>query len=167
MNFSSKGFKQLFAVILFTAILGITYANWQPRAPEVVFTDLNGAKISSASLRGKVVMINFWATTCVYCVQEMPQLIATYHKYKAQNFAYIGVTMQYDPPNYVLDFVQSRQLPFPVVLDVTGNLAKSFGDVALTPTTLIIGKNGAIIKRFEGVPEFVELHRLLDKALRA
>jgi peroxiredoxin len=73
--------------------------------------------------------------------------------------------MQYDPPNYVLNYAETRQLPFNVVLDVTGSLAKAYGDVMLTPTTFVIDKEGKIIKRYVGQPEFDALHKLLETAL--
>ena len=86
---------------------------------------------------------------------------------KAQGLDFVAVAMSYDPPNYVLNFVQTRSLPFQVALDTNDKLAKSFGDVRLTPTTFVIDKQGNIIKRYVGEPKFAELHQLLDKALAA
>ncbi|HYD81634.1 MAG TPA: TlpA disulfide reductase family protein [Paucimonas sp.] len=134
-------------------------------APQVTYTTLQGEKISSQSLRGKVVMVNFWATSCSTCVKEMPDMAATYNKYKERGLELVAVAMSYDPPNYVLNFTETRKLPFKVALDAQGELAKSFGDVKLTPTTFVIDKNGNIIKRYVGEPDFAALHRLLEKAL--
>ncbi|MBI3228635.1 MAG: TlpA family protein disulfide reductase [Burkholderiales bacterium] len=134
-------------------------------APEVTYTDITGQKMTTSGLIGKVVMVNFWATSCATCVKEMPKMVETYQKYKGQGLEYIAVAMQYDRPDYVLNYTQTRQLPFKVALDTQGDLAKSFGDVALTPTTFVIGKDGKIIKRYVGEPSFAELHQLLDKAL--
>jgi peroxiredoxin len=75
--------------------------------------------------------------------------------------------MSYDPPNYVLNYAQTRNLPFRVALDTQGDLAKSFGDVKMTPTTFLIGKDGKIIKRYLGEPDFTALHQLLEKELAA
>lgn len=136
-------------------------------APDVSFTNLQGEKISLKSLRGKVVMVNFWATSCTTCVGEMPKMIETYDKYKAQGLDFVAVAMSYDPPNYVLNFVKTRALPFQVALDTNDKIANSFGDVKLTPTTFVIDKQGNIIKRYVGEPVFAELHQLLDKALAA
>lgn len=135
--------------------------------PNVTFVNLQGQKITSQELRGKVVMINFWATSCTTCVKEMPEMIDTYNKYKANGLAFFAVAMAYDPPNYVLNFVDTRKLPFQVALDTQGALAKAFGDITLTPTTLVIDKNGHIIKRYVGEPDFAALHRLLEKELAA
>jgi peroxiredoxin len=134
-------------------------------APAVSFRTLNGELIALESLRGKVVMVNFWATSCSTCVQEMPEMVETYKKYSDRGLEFIAVAMSYDPPSYVLNYAESRQLPFKVALDTDGQAAKSFGDVKLTPTTFVIGKDGAILKRYVGIPEFASMHQLLEKAL--
>jgi len=131
-------------------------------APQVTFTNLNGNKISMEQMKGKVVMVNFWATSCTTCVGEMPEMIKTYDKFHARGLEYVAVAMSYDPPNYVLNFTETRKLPFNVALDVDGKLAQSFGDVKMTPTTFVIDKQGNIIKKYVGAPEFKELHQLLE-----
>ena len=153
------------AVLLALVAGGYAAVTQQAKVPDVTFVSLKGDKISTDSLRGKVVMVNFWATSCTTCVKEMPQMVDTYNKFKGKGLEYVAVAMSYDPPNYVLNFTETRQLPFTVALDPAGDLAKSFGDVALTPTTFVIDKNGKIIKRYVGEPSFNELHALLEKAL--
>lgn len=152
---------------LVLALAGVGYASLTSRvaAPAVTFISLSGEKISTESLRGKVVMVNFWATSCTTCVKEMPQMVDTYNKFKAQGLEFVAVAMQYDAPNYVLNYTETRKLPFKVAMDTGGDIAKSFGDVALTPTTFVIDKQGKIIKRYVGEPEFPALHKLLEKAL--
>ena len=154
------------AAVVIAAVAYFTLSMQQP-APSVTFTGLDGQKFTSESLKGKVVMVNFWATSCVTCIKEMPQMTETYNKYKDQGLEFVAVAMSYDPPNYVLNYAQTRKLPFKVVLDPQGELAKSFGDVKLTPTTYVIDKEGRIIKRYVGEPEFPQLHKLLEKALAA
>ena len=134
-------------------------------APPVTFVSLSGQKISSESLRGKVVMVNFWATSCVSCVREMPQMVETYNKFKGQGLEFVAVAMKYDPPNYVVNFTETRKLPFIVALDSTGEVAKAYNDVQLTPTTYVIDKKGVILKRYVGEPDFKALHVLLQDAL--
>ncbi|MGI4848446.1 MAG: TlpA disulfide reductase family protein [Janthinobacterium lividum] len=136
-------------------------------APEVTFTSLDGKQFTSASLHGKVVMVNFWATSCETCVKEMPAMVQTYNKYKGQGLEYVAVAMSYDPPNYVVNYAQTRSLPFKVALDTKGELARAFGEVKLTPTTYVIDKQGHILKRYVGEPNFNELHALLEKAIAA
>jgi peroxiredoxin len=152
---------------LVVALAGVGYATFTSNtaAPDVTFIDLKGEKISTQALRGKVVMVNFWATSCVTCVKEMPQMVETYEKFKGQGLEFVAVAMQYDRADYVLNFAETRKLPFKVALDSGGDIAKSFGDVTLTPTTFVIDKQGKIIKRYVGEPKFADLHALLAKEL--
>ena len=153
------------AVILALAAGGYASMHSQPAVPAVTFINLKGDKITSDSLRGRVFMVNFWATDCATCIKEMPQMIDTYNKFKGQGLEFVAVAMKYDPPNYVLNFAETRKLPFQVALDSGGDIAKSFGEVKLTPTTFVVDKNGKIIKRYVGEPDFAALHELLQKAI--
>lgn len=134
-------------------------------APASTFVLLDGASLSTADLRGKVVLVNFWATSCTTCVAEMPDLIATHNKYQAQGFDTLAVAMSYDPPSYVVNFAETRKLPFKVAIDNTGAVAKAWGDVRLTPTTYIVNKQGDIVKSYVGAPNTKELHQLIEKLL--
>ena len=147
------------------AAWGLVGCGAREPAPQFSYTLLDGSKASTDALRGKVVLVNFWATSCVICVQEMPALVATHQKFQARGFETLAVAMSYDPPAYVANFAQTRQLPFGVVIDNTGAIAKSFSDVRLTPTTYLIDKRGAIVKRYVGKPDFGELHALVEKLL--
>ncbi|WP_107979672.1 TlpA disulfide reductase family protein [Pseudoduganella sp. UC29_71] len=154
------------AVIAGLGVTAYFSLNQHSSAPEVTFLGIKGEQITPASLRGKVVMVNFWATSCSTCVKEMPQMVDTYNKYKDKGLEFVAVAMKEDPPNYVLNFAETRQLPFKVALDVKGDAAKAYGNVAMTPTTFVIDKDGRIIKRYVGEPEFPALHKLLEKALQ-
>jgi len=156
------------AAVALTAALGVgAYFSLAkaPVAPDVAYTLLDGTKASTGQLRGKVVLVNFWATSCTTCVREMPQIVATYDKYKAGGYDTLAVAMSYDPPAYVVNFTETRRLPFPVAIDNTGAIAASFGDVSLTPTSILINKRGEIVKRYVGEPDFVALHELIERLL--
>ena len=143
------------------------FALWQvPEAPQVQFRTLGGEKVATSDLRGKVVLVNFWATSCVICMAEMPRIIDTFNKFKGQGFETIAVAMDYDPPNFVLAYAQQKQLPFKVALDVDGAVAKSFGNVRLTPTTFIIDRRGKVVKQYLGEPDFARMHALLESKLK-
>lgn len=143
------------------------FATNNHEAPDSTFILLDGSQKRSADLRGKVTFINFWATSCTTCVAEMPQIVQTYEKFKHQGYATVAVAMAYDPPSYVVNFAQTRKLPFDVAIDNTGVLAKSWGDVQLTPTSYLVDKRGQIVKRYVGQPDFTELHRLIETLLAA
>jgi peroxiredoxin len=134
-------------------------------APEVRFATLSGNSFATSDLRGKVVLVNFWATSCVVCVKEMPRMVETYKKYAPRGYEMVAVAMSYDHPNQVAAFATSRGLPFQVALDADGAIAKSFGDIRVTPTTFVLDKRGRVLKRYLGEPDWAEFHQLLDKAL--
>lgn len=153
----------LIAAITAIALACVAFLSFhKSRAPEALFTSLKGEKFTMTDLRGKVVLVNFWATSCVTCIKEMPDIVSTYKKYSPYGFETIAIAMSYDPPNYVLNYAKSNELPFKVVLDVQGDLADSFGKVRVTPTTFIINKKGVIIQQIIGEPNFTELQKLLD-----
>lgn len=130
-------------------------------APELSFTLLDGAKVSTSDFRGQVLLVNFWATSCSTCVAEMPQIVDAQRRRGAAGFKTLAVAMRYDPPVRVADFAQSRQLPFGVVIDNTGAIAAGFGNVEVTPTSFLIDKRGHIARRFVGTPDFAALDRLV------
>ena len=134
-------------------------------APNSTFVLLDGTRQTTTEMKGKVTLVNFWATSCVTCVAEMPKLISTYNKYKSQGYDTVAVAMSYDPPSYVVNYAATRQLPFKVAIDNTGAVAKAWGDVQLTPTTYLVNKRGEIVKQYVGEPDFVALHLLIEKLL--
>jgi peroxiredoxin len=149
------------------ALLCLLVACTSQTSPESNFVLLEGSRISTSQLRGKVTLVNFWATSCASCVAEMPNLVSTYSKYQAQGFDTVAVAMRYDPPSYVVNFAQTRQLPFKVAIDNTGEIAQAWGEVKLTPTTYLLDKQGVIVKRYVGAPNFTELHQLIERLLAA
>lgn len=158
----------ILAAVVAVAVTFAGFAIWsaEPAAPEVTFVSIRGEKITTESLRGRVVLVNFWATDCVTCIKEMPDITATYNKYRVQGFETIAVAMRHDPPNYVLNYVEKNKLPFTVALDPMGELAKAFGEVKLTPTTFVIDKRGKVVTRILGEPDFAKLHALLEEKLK-
>jgi peroxiredoxin len=158
----------LSASLLATATLGpllLSGCAKRESAPDVAWTLLDGSKGQMSAQRGKVMLVNFWATSCTTCVKEMPEIMATHQKFKAQGFDTLAVAMSYDPPAYVDNFAKSRQLPFGVAIDNTGVIAKAFGDIRLTPTTFLVDKRGKIVKKFVGEPDFADLHQLIGELL--
>ncbi|KKW69283.1 redoxin [Lampropedia cohaerens] len=156
------------ALLLAVAGYGVWHFVLQPRqAPQSDFVLLDGSRAQTSDWQGKVLLVNFWATSCTSCVAEMPALVQTYEKYQARGLDTVAVAMAYDPPAYVVNFAHSRQLPFKVALDNTGALAKDWGDVQLTPTTYVVDRQGSIVKRYVGPPDFGELHTLIEQLLQS
>ena len=161
-------FRQIKFILLSLTIGSLLIAgqsDTQQMVPTFKVSEISGKVLSQEDLKGKVSIINFWATSCTTCVKEMPEMIQTYNKYKMDQLEFIAVAMSYDPPMYVVNFAKTRQLPFHVAMDSDGSVAKAFGKIQLTPTTLVINKKGKIIKRYVGEPNWDEFHQLLEKSL--
>lgn len=148
----------ILAIAVILAVAAVWVAPWQGRtAPEIELTRLDGGRLELASLRGQPVMLQFWATTCVTCVAEMPHLKALHRELAPEGFELIGVAMSYDPPGQVRRMVAEKQLPYTIALDSDGRVANAFGDVRLTPTSVLIAPNGEITWKRLGELDFEAL----------
>src|SRR5580765_1914010 len=128
-------------------------------APDVIFKDLDGKDVSLSSYRGKVVLINFWATWCDPCYIEIPWLIEMQQKYGARGFTVLGVSMDDEGKSVVAPFVDKErfdvngnksQMNYPIVI---GNdaAADKFGGLLGYPTSVLIDRDGKQIKRITGL----------------
>ena len=148
------------------ALVMLTACSRTEQAPAVAYTLLDGHKSDLAALRGRVVLVNFWATDCAPCVAEMPQLAATWRKLSPAGFDTLAVSMSYDPPFAVSNFAQSRHLPFGVAIDNTGEIEARFGGVRYTPTSILIDKQGRIVARWIGATDIPELEKQIAILLK-
>jgi len=164
---NTRRIKLLVAALVVLALAGALamLLTQKPAAPQASFSTVGGEKLALDSLRGKVVLVNFWATSCPGCIKEMPDLVKTWQKYHSRGLETIAVAMSYDPPEYVRQFVDKNGLPFTVALDTDGAVAQAFGNVRVTPTTFVIDKQGQIIQQYVGEPDFAKLHALIESAL--
>jgi thiol-disulfide isomerase/thioredoxin len=169
MTHSSQSKSRLAVAAILAAgafLAGFFLLSGKEAAPASTFVLLDGSKKLTSDFKGKVTLVNFWATSCVTCIAEMPKIISTFEKYRAQGYATVGVAMQYDPPSYVVNFVNTRKVPYDIAIDNTGVIAKSWGEVQLTPTSYLVNKRGEIVKRYIGEPNFAELHQLIESLLK-
>jgi peroxiredoxin len=141
------------------------WVNRERSAPAVTFTTLAGKPVTPSDLRGKVVLVNFWATTCAVCAHELPEMVATYRTYAARGFEIVAVAMPYDRPDRVVDYARRRELPFTVALDYDGTINRAFGGIEATPTAFLIDKRGRIVRRAVGQPDFAELRTQIEREL--
>lgn len=153
------------------AAMAIAAAAWfalhAASAPVSRFILLDGTTATTADLRGRVTLVNFWSTSCPACTSEMEQIVATYDKYHGRGYDTVAVAMGSDSPQDVAIYAETRHLPFKLALDAGGGLAKAWGDVDAAPTAFLLDRHGAIVKRFVGRPDFDELQRLIEQLLAA
>ena len=157
----------LLASIAIVAIAAVASLTLTPPAPEVKFSALSGETFSTSELRGKVVVVNFWGTYCGPCIKEMPKVVEAHRKFAALGYETIAVAVRRDDPERVAQFVAQHALPFKVAIDSSGELGREFGNVRVTPTVFLIDKNGKVLRRYVGKPDWTELHQLVERELRS
>lgn len=167
MAFKRNVLLALAAIAVLGAAIAFYAPAQRPVAPDTTFTTLDGRQLRLADLRGKTVAVMFWATSCPICKGEMPDLIETYRKYQPRGFELIAVAMAYDSPEDVKNFAKSSGLPFPVVLDTGGDLARAYSDTKVVPTTFLIDGSGKLVTRTLGAIDFTKLRQYLDASLGA
>jgi len=151
----------LLSAIISTALL-LSFNKTISSAPDVTLTTITGKKIALKELRGKPVIVTFWATDCPACIKEIPHLIDLYTHYHQQGLEIIAVAMAYDPPNHVITLTEDLQLPYNVALDLNAEIAHAFGDVQLTPSTFLIGPEGLIALQKTGAFDPAEMKTLIE-----
>lgn len=138
----------LFAVLILGSIIYLWVApSGAQQAPNITLQLLDGKKLQLSSLKGKPVLITFWATSCPGCIKEMPHLVELYHELHNQGLEIIGIAMPYDRPDYVMEMVKRKKLPYKIAFDIQGEAIRAFGNVSLTPTTFLIDDKGQIVKK--------------------
>jgi peroxiredoxin len=159
---------RVFAVSIATALLmACAPTDTLVSAPNVRFKTLAGQQFDTASLKGQVTLVNFWATSCTTCVKEMPMMTEVFNAYSPKGYRMVAVAMDYDTPTFIANFAQTRKLPFDVVHDADGSIAKAFEGTKLTPTSYLIDKQGKVAKRYVGEPQHDEFKAAIEALLKA
>ena len=135
------------------------------QAPPLDGQTLDGRTLTLEQLRGKPVLVTFWATTCSSCIEEIPHLTALYRELNPKGLEIIGVAMAYDPPEQVRTLAKQRQIPYPIVLDQQARIAEAFDQVRLTPTTVLISPEGRIAQYQLGLLDIPKLRGAIEKML--
>ena len=112
-------------------------------APAFALQSNSGQQVSLAALKGKVVMVNFWATWCVPCRQEMPHLQALYERYNSLGFELLAVNVEKNNSDGARKWLQETPVTFPVLFDPENQVTKLY-KVQTMPSTVIIGRDGTM-----------------------
>ena len=147
---------------------GIKPTKGSQTAPNFSLEDLNGKKVDLKQFRGKVVFLNFWATWCGPCKEEMPSMEALYQKFKERGFVFLAISVDYEEKKKVKEFIDKHHYTFPVLIDSKCLTLDLYG-VKGIPTTILIDKKGRMVGSAVGPrdwkhPEIISiLNQLIDK----
>lgn len=134
-------------------------------APAWTLKDLDGKEISAAALKGKVVVVDFWATWCGPCIQEIPGYIAMQRKYGPEGLVIVGVSVDQKGPEHVRKFAKQRNMNYTLAMD-DGKIAEAFGGFEAIPTTFLIDRAGNIRHSKVGSMEHDAYEKLVLSVLR-
>lgn len=134
-------------------------------APDVSFKTIKNRDISLRELKGRPVIVTFWATDCPACIKEIPHLLELYRRFHPLGLEIVAVSMYYDPPSHVVEMSNIKQLPYPVALDLRAEHNKAFGGVMLTPTTFLISPQGHIVMKILGTFELKTMVNKIERML--
>jgi thiol-disulfide isomerase/thioredoxin len=152
---------------------GIASADVGKPAPALTLKDFNDKDVTLSSLKGKVVLVNFWATWCDPCRIEIPWLIEMQNKYGDKGFVVLGIAMDDEGKSVVAPFVakerfdvggQKLPMSYPIVI---GNdaAANQFGGILGYPTSYLISRDGKIVKKVQGLVSYEEISKAIESQL--
>ena len=138
--------------------------NNYPMAPNFALEDANGTTIRLSDFKGKVVILDFWATWCAPCRMEIPGYVELYDKYKSQGLEIIGVSLDRDGWKPVRPFMDQYNVNYPIVLGDM-NIVQAYGGIQSIPTTFIINRNGEVVERKIGARPVEYFENIISQLL--
>ena len=172
-------FRSFFVILIFSALsfssergreglflkIGIQPIKGDPKAPNFYLEDLKGKKSELNNFKGKVIFLNFWATWCGPCKEEMPSMEILFQQFKEKDFVFLSISVDYGGGKPVKEFIEKKRYTFPVLLDPKCDVLDLY-EVKRIPTTIIIDKNRKVIGRATGPinwksPEVISLLSIL------
>lgn len=159
------------AVVLVAGLIIYAFQPSQPigegdTAPDVLLVMTDGEQKALSSYRGKVVVLDFWATWCAPCRFTMPKMIDFHRRHKGQNVEVIGVAVDVTSREEVEQFLKEMGVDYPIAVDSNGEAKKAF-EIKSLPTLFVIGKEGNILLRMEGYDPQNTIQTLEDTVQRA
>ncbi len=136
-----------------------------PLAPDFSLTDISGNKISLSNYKGKVVLLDFWATWCGPCRFEIPAFVELQNRYGSQGLAVVGISMD-DGPDPVVEFYRQDKMNYPVALG-SERLGEQYGGILGLPTTFLIGRDGRVYAKHVGATDPAVFEDEVKKLLSA
>ena len=155
----------LATAIFFTTTLALPAQQKNTVAPNFTLTSLEGKPIRLSNYRGKLVLLNFWATWCGPCIAEIPRFSSWQTKYGSQGFQVLGISMDDDKPP-VQKTARKFQLTYPIVMG-DEHLGELYGGILGLPITFLISPEGKILARYQGETDLNQMEKRIATLLAA
>jgi peroxiredoxin len=152
------------AALFSVSLSDIALGQKPQKAADFTFTDQNGKTIQLSKLKGKAVLVNFWATWCGPCRAEMPGFVEVYNQYKTRGLEIIGISLDEEGWDVVRPFLQRYKINFPVVIGDAA-ISSAYGEIQFLPTSFLIDKNGNIVDQHVGLLKKEDLEAKVKKLL--
>ncbi|MBN2053624.1 redoxin domain-containing protein [bacterium] len=169
--------KRLFILSLFIVLMGACVAGDNAtgdnatgdvtggkKAPAFELRDLNGNIVRLADFKGKVVLVDFWATWCGPCRKIIPDLVRLHTNYHTKGLEIIGLSLDRQPEKVLPSFIQQNKISYPIAA-ASQRLAAEFGGVKYIPTLFVVDKNGTIVGQHVGGTDYDSLVKMVEKLL--
>ena len=158
-------------IVLFGIVPGLTEAGGEAppagsrrQAPDFEVADLHGHSLRLSALRGKVVLLDFWATWCPPCVAEIPHFKELYAEYNPQGFELLGLSLDEGGKESVRSFAEKHEIRYPLAMS-KDEIVQAYGGIHGIPTTFLIDKKGQVAKRYVGYRSKEEFEQEIQKLL--
>ena len=151
------------AVVVFSSRAPVSRQAVGGGAPDFRLPDLSGKEVSLSDFKGQVVLVDFWATWCGPCQEELPDLIALHQKYKDKGFTVLGVDMDAMGKKVVGPFVEDNKIPYPVLL--SGADAPPGYDIAGLPAAVLVDRKGRLVRSYVGQRSLAEFSSDVEAVL--
>jgi len=161
--------RQALLNLAFAAVLSLcacsNHAGMEGPAPMVSFKTLKSAAPLPLAQLGKPLLISFWSTSCVICLQEMPHLAEIYEEFKPGGFEMVAVAMSFDRPSDVVELSEDQDWPFLVALDLDNTVSEAFGSIQFTPMAFLIDQKGDVVDTYIGAIDLKAFRKTLDSMI--
>ena len=144
--------------------VSIQSADKTAEAPDFTVYDLENKPLRTADFKGKVVLLDFWATWCPPCLEEIPHFKKLHLQYSSQGLVILGVSLDEAGRDHVKEFVKENSIPYPIAMS-NDKIVKDFGGIRGIPTTFVIDRDGKIVSKLVGYHDLEEFESLIKKVL--